>query len=123
MTADTDAGPQHLASLLSRSGLRFVTEAQMQAAVAAALTAAGYVFTPQARLGDRERPDFLAAGGIALELKVAGTAAALQRQVTRYAAHGEVSAVVVVTSRVRHRGLPPFINGKPVLVVFLGGTC
>lgn len=123
MTADIDTGPQHLASLLSRAGLRFVTEAQMQAAVASALAAAGWAAVPQARLGDRDRPDFLAAGGIALELKVAGTPAALQRQVTRYAAHAEVTAIVVVTCRARHRGLPPFINGKPVLVVFLGGAC
>jgi hypothetical protein len=123
VTADTVAGPQQLASMLSRAGLRFVTEAQMQDAVDTALAAAGYQFTPQARLGDRDRPDFLAAGGIVLELKVAGTAAELERQVTRYAAHVEVTAVVVVTCRARHRGIPPLINGKPILVVFLGGTC
>ena len=118
----TSAAAQHVAETISRhrGRLRYTTESQLQGAVAALLADEGFHAQGQARLGPADRLDFLV-DGIAVELKVNGTADALERQVTRYMAHDEVTAVVVVTSRARHRGLPPLINGKPVLVVFLPG--
>jgi hypothetical protein len=70
-------------------------------------------------LGPGERPDFLLSDDIAVEVKVRGTADQLERQVRRYLAHPEIAAVLIVTSRVRHRSLPVAIEGKPVRVVWV----
>jgi hypothetical protein len=105
-----------------RSGeLRFATEQDLQAGVSALLATEGFTAEPQARLGPFDRPDFLV-DGVAVELKVKGSAADLERQVTRYLGHDEVAAALVVTNRARHRGLPGEINGKPVWVVWITGA-
>lgn len=110
----------------ARTGMTFVTETQMQQAMTELFAAERIEARPQVVLGPRERPDFMVGWhecpGIAVELKRAGTAAALTRQITRYAGHREVGAVVVVTNRVRHRNIPPVINGKPVRVVCLASV-
>jgi hypothetical protein len=112
-----------LARTISRRAgeLRFTTEPDLQAGTGALLAAEGFTARPQARLGPLERLDFLV-DGIAVELKVRGTASELERQVTRYLSHEEVRGVLVVTNRARHRGLPREINGKPVWVVWIAGA-
>jgi len=105
-----------------RSGeLRFATERDLQAGVAALLAAEGFTAEPQARLSPLDRPDFLV-DGVAVELKVKGGAPELERQVTRYLGHDQVLAVLVITNRSRHRGLPGQINGKPVWVMWIPGA-
>jgi hypothetical protein len=105
-----------------RSGeLRFATERDLQAGVAALLAAEGFTAEPQPRLSPLERPDFLV-DGVAVELKVKGGAAELERQVARYLGHDQVGGVLVITNRARHRGLPGQINGKPVWVMWIPGA-
>ena len=105
-----------------RSGeLRFATERDLQDGVAALLAAEGFTAEPQARLSPLDRPDFLV-DGVAVELKVKGGAAELERQVGRYLGHDEVMGVLVITNRARHRGLPRQINGKPVWVMWIPGA-
>lgn len=94
------------------------TEATLQAALADRFAAAGLAFEREVPLSPGDRPDFLV-GGIAVEVKVDGGATALIRQIHRYAQHDRVDAILVVTTRAAHRGLPPELNGKPVRVAYL----
>lgn len=99
----------------SLSGARVCSEVELQAWIARVLDAHGIAHVREAALGDAGRPDFLV-GRVAVEVKVGGSRTALIRQVQRYAAHPDVSEVVVVTTRLAHR-LPATLAGKPVGVV------
>jgi hypothetical protein len=70
------------------------------------------------RLSPADIPDFLIAG-VAIEVKIKGQRkSAIWKQLVRYAAHSEVSAVVLVTNV--SMGLPALCNGKPAYYVSLG---
>lgn len=69
----------------------------------------------------RDRVDFLVPKGIAIEVKVGGGLAEVTRQLHRYAQHAQVSALVLVTTRALHLGVPRQLNGKPVDVVHVTG--
>jgi hypothetical protein len=121
VTADAGAlDAQMLCQAIAAGRLRYTTEAQLQQALADLFADAGIDADGQVRLGVHERPDFMA-GGVAVELKVKGTLGDLTRQLGRYAAHDQVTAVIVVTRCARHRDVPREINGKPVYVVWLSG--
>ena len=96
-------------------------EAVLQAAVADALRAAGIPATHEYVLGPRDRVDFLAAHGIAIECKAAGRTPDVIAQVTRYAVHAVVTAVVLITTRLRHARLPRTVAGKPARLIVLHG--
>lgn len=74
----------------------------------------------EVRLSAHDRIDLLV-NDIGVEVKVAGSAGALHRQITRYLHHDEVRALIVVTSRARHLALPETINGRPVAVLSIVG--
>lgn len=97
---------------------RFASEEELQRGIAAALADAGVGAEREVRLTPRDRIDLLA-GRVGVEVKVAGLARDVERQLARYAASDRVDALVLVTTRAGHRP-PEEINGKPVLTVFLG---
>lgn len=101
-----------------RRTLRYTTERNLQDALVALFAAAEIPAEREHRLSGTDRPDFLI-GGVAVEVKIKGSSAELERQIRRYAAYPEVTGIVVVTNRARHRGMPAQIDGKPVQVVFL----
>lgn len=70
-------------------------------------------------LGPGDVVDFLLDGSVAVEVKVDGSPMALTRQIQRYAEHKRVEAVVVVTTRAKHRSVPNKLRGKPVAVAWL----
>jgi len=115
-----------LAGLASRvtalaGALRFVTERGLQEDLAEMLAREGYAAIREKVLGPGERPDFfLPDSGIAVEVKVKGTMADLERQAGRYLAYPEVRGLLVVTTRATHRELPAEIDGKPVRVAWTG---
>ncbi len=79
--------------------------------VAAALSGAGLAFAREARIGPGARVDFLCQG-VAIEVKRGRPpAAALGRQLTRYASCEGVDAVLLVLER--WVDLPPIVCGKP----------
>jgi hypothetical protein len=51
---------------------------------------------------------------VGVELALTGATDALWRQLRRHAAHPAVDALVVVSTRPRHRALPPHIDGVPL---------
>ncbi|HEX7887558.1 MAG TPA: hypothetical protein VF474_16410 [Phenylobacterium sp.] len=71
------------------------------------------------RLGPGDRPDFLIDGRIVVEVKGRRhRGPAVLRQLERYAAHPQVEAIVLATSRAMT--MPAQIGGKPVRVLNLG---
>lgn len=76
------------------------------------------------RLTARDRIDFLCTADdgtrIGVEVKVAGNAEGVARQLLRYAPH--VDALLLVTTRRRHTAIPTMLDGKPVDVAVVGGA-
>lgn len=96
----------------------FGDEDELQRGIDLALHGAGLTADREVRLSSTDRPDFMVEG-VAIEVKVDGTANALIRQLARYALHPSVIAIVVVTNRARLTAMPEAINMKPVHVVSL----
>ena len=114
-----------LAKALVGFRFRFNNEKELQAGVFQALTALQVPFEPEKQLNPQDRIDFfVTADGVGIEIKTndskggAGLAA-VTRQLWRYAKCEEIKALVLVTTRSKHRDLPAEILGKPVLVVYL----
>lgn len=100
-----------------RCGYRDGPEEEMHNCIALALLQAGFAFTREYELGPRERVDFFLDCGIAIECKVDGGTQEVGRQLLRYAAAPQVTALILATARARHRMIPEIIGDKPVRVV------
>lgn len=109
-----------VADVLARSRFRFACEDDLQAGIAAALTVAGITVEREVRLDGHSRIDLLT-DRVGIEVKTAGRADAVLRQLRRYADSDRVDALILVTTRARHR-VPGVLNGKPVAVVSLAGA-
>ena len=91
-------------------------QAQIEAWLSARLP--GVVISREHRLSAGDIPDFLI-GAVLIEVKMNGARpASIVRQLERYAAHGEVGEIILVTNRAVH--MPARVGGKPVYVVSLG---
>lgn len=101
-------------------GYRFhiTDEAELQEAIAEALTAEGVPFVREHSLGG-DRVDFFL-DGLALEVKTQGSAPRVFAQLARYAEHPSVESVVLVTSRRSHARIFGPVNGKPLTVIVKG---
>ena len=116
---------EELASALCFYRFRYKDEKELQAGVAQCLEMLKVPFVPEHPLNKSDRVDFfIAAGGIGVECKTndsrggAGLAA-VTRQLWRYAKNDEVKAIILITTRAKHRDLPKEILGKPLYVVYL----
>lgn len=109
--------PAEVARMLRRTRVRVGSEALLQEDIAAALTRAELTFDREARLGPAERIDFLV-GGVGIEAKVKCPKRSIFRQLERYAAHAQVSSLILVTNTAM--GLPSEIAGKPLFFVSTG---
>lgn len=113
-------------SLLAKYTFTPLNEADLQAQIATALIVAG-VDVDREVLAERGRYDLLVrtrGARVVLELKVRGSAPAVERQAQRYALTDDVDAVAVVTTSVRLASslLRPggdTLGGKPFAVIAL----
>lgn len=105
-----------LGAALRRFRFRFNSERELHKGIAQCLDSLGISYSYEHSISSTDRLDFLV-GTIAIEAKVDGSLADLTRQVHRYAKSDRVQAIVVVSSKARHRQLPREIQGKPVRVV------
>lgn len=110
----TDAG--RILDVLRASRFRYTNEDGLQFAIAVALTNGRIPFEREVRLEHASRIDFLA-GDVGIEVKVAGSAANVRRQIDRYCRNDRIAALILLTDRVRHLTVPDRSNGKPVHVV------
>lgn len=123
-------GLETIRSALGRYAFTPVDEADLQEQVAAALSSCGIAIDREV-IAARGRYDvFARADGarVVLELKVTGSAAAVERQAQRYALTDGVDAVAVVTTSSRlARELSivegsALLGGKPFAVIWLRGA-
>lgn len=108
-----------LTAVLSGTSIASSDETELQARVKRLLKAAGIKFREQHQLTRSSRLDFFC-DGVAIELKVKGSPAELLHQLDRYAEHDDVQALLVVTTKASHTGLPEELRGKPVGCVWMG---
>ncbi|HEX7650631.1 MAG TPA: hypothetical protein VF450_24755 [Noviherbaspirillum sp.] len=116
------AAPAELASLLERFRYRFITEKDLQDGIEAVLKVSGIAYERERSLSAPDRPDFLVQGGIAIEVKIKGSLAELLRQVSRYAAHDEVSGILVCGTPYWLPTVPKQIGGKTLYSLRLVGS-
>lgn len=114
--------PKTLAITLSGARFSLVSEKKTQDDIEAFLTGRCIDFSREHRMlatdGKTDIPDFMV-GGILVEVKANGASAGPTiRQLERYAAHPEVTAIILVTNRAMNP--PSEINGKPVLALSTG---
>ena len=108
-----------IVALLQGARLSLASEKGTQADIAALLDRAGIQAEREHRLSDRDIPDFMLPGGIALEVKLRGQSKSdVFRQLVRYAAFEQVRELVLATNL--SMGLPREICGKPAFYASLG---
>lgn len=105
-----------VADRIRRGRFRYNDEADLQEGLAMCLD--GLDVEREVILSPRDRIDLLVHGSVGIEVKVAGTPGAVERQCRRYLEDDRIQGLVLVTTKARHR-LPDEINGKPVIVVSL----
>ncbi|UQX13566.1 DUF5131 family protein [Candidatus Mycobacterium methanotrophicum] len=76
-------------------------ETRLQDRVAQVLGEAGLVFERESRLSERDRPDFLIAGTVVVEVKLKTPRSAVLRQLGRYAGHEQIEAIVLASTSTR----------------------
>lgn len=106
-----------VATVLRNTRLRVSHEAVLQNDIQAALDRAGIDYGREHALSQADRPDFMC-GGVVIEAKARYAKRSIYRQLERYAAHAEVTDIVLVSGTAM--GMPAEINGKPILVVSIG---
>ena len=110
-----------ITAAISANRYRYSQETRLHDAIEQVLADSEIAAVREARLTSAERIDFLA-GRVGIEVKIAGRAPDVLRQLRRYAASPDIDGLVLVTTRARHRGMPREIGGKPVRVVWLSGV-
>lgn len=112
-----------LSSILSAARMTFRDEAELQGQIAQLLQAGGIPFERERVLSPGDRVDFLVQPGLGVEVKVGGSRTPILRQLSRYAAHGMINGLVLVTASLQHAAaFPREIGGKPVDVIYLSGS-
>jgi hypothetical protein len=110
-----------LQQLLRQYTFASSTEDELQRAVAHCLDINKIPYVREARVSKTERPDFLL-DAVAIEIKIDGSLSEVTRQIHRYAQREDIQEILLVTTCHKHLGLPLGMNGKPVLVLWIGGT-
>jgi hypothetical protein len=117
--------PEELAKILQGFSFRFNNERELQYGVDQVLKKYELKYLPEYVLTKTDRVDFfLTEEGIALEVKTndskgGASLSDVTRQLWRYAKCDHIKAIILVTTRSKHRTLPTEILGKPVYVVYL----
>jgi hypothetical protein len=114
---NSDETLDRLMSVLGSNGYRFSCEDELQQAIASVLTDCSIHFDREHQM-EMDRLDFRV-GNVAVEIKVAGSVTEVIRQLHRYSQSQEIEALLLVTSKSRHRTIPREMNGKRVEVLYL----
>ena len=116
---------QRVVQVLPTYAYSFGDEKQFHDGLATALFEDGIIFTREHVAGPADRFDFLCEGGVVIEAKIKGSLSEALRQVDRYCAREDVSAAVIVTTRLwgitRQLAPDAMLHGKPVRLVAVRG--
>ena len=108
-----------LVRLIHANRIDLTNEKAAQRQIADLLTADGWSYQRECRLSDKDIPDFMMFGGLAVEVKVKGAGKMdVFRQLCRYAEHDRVHGLLLVSGQ--SMGLPDTIGGKPAWYASLG---
>jgi hypothetical protein len=122
-TEDAQAAAAMLVTVLGSHRHLGVTEKHIQASVGRVLSHFGFAFRREYPLSVHDRPDFLVEGSVVIEVKMRASRSAVLMQLGRYAAHHEVTALILASPRYTAvAGLPDRIHGKPVEGLQLPGA-
>ncbi len=102
-------------TLLRSVRFNWNTEAELQQGIETLFRRENIVYDREHRLSSKDRPDFWV-DGIAIEVKIKGSATAMLLQIRRYAEHESIKAIIVITAKARHMQAPESLNGKPIYV-------
>ncbi len=106
------------ANLLRQYSFAAASEATLHHAVHGVFLAGGIPVEPERILSARDRIDFyLPDSQLGIECKIDGSPSEVMRQLLRYTESPEIAGLILVTSRTKHRSIPPTLGGKPVRVV------
>lgn len=108
-----------LVTLLRSVKFNFTDEYELQDGIAHVLQENGISFVREHNLTNQDKIDFLV-GDVGIEVKVAGSATMVSRQILRYLRSSDLNSIIVVTARVNHQ-LPEELDGKTITVVYVGG--
>ena len=126
-----DLLPQHinlvdsldtLSTMLCSYRYRFTSEKELQDGIETALQQNHLAYLRETALSTPDRPDFLVEAGIAIEIKIKGTMAELLRQASRYAAHPDITGILVIGTPHWLPRVPIALCEKPVRAVRLMGS-
>ncbi|MCK4815729.1 hypothetical protein KA005_08165 [bacterium] len=103
------------------SGQRFglSSEKVLQSEIAVALSQNGIKAESEYRFTSKDIADFFI-DGIAIEVKIKGSASEIFKQCERYCQFEDVRELILITNR--SMGFPEEINGKPCYVLNLGNA-
>jgi len=102
-----------LVTVLRHYGVRGTGEREVQDGLALIFQHERIAFEREVALTPEDRIDFLV-GAIGVEVKIKGGPSAVLEQLTRYAQHDRVRALLLVTQRVQLANLGGEIDGKPL---------
>jgi len=94
-----------------------VVEKETQHAIEEKFSDNDVPYSREHRLDEKNIPDFFIEG-IAIEVKIKGTAKNIYRQCERYCGFDEVKKLILVTNR--SMGFPKEIKGKPCYFINIG---
>jgi len=108
---------RRIAQVIASARINLTTEAAAHRDVLATLTAAGIEYESEVRLAPKERIDVMC-GSVGIEIKVGHPRRAIWNQLRRYAALGQVKALVLATGTAwpAHIGQ---VDGVPLAVANL----
>jgi hypothetical protein len=110
---------QQVCNILKGYRFNYANEQDLQEGIKRAFTAEGLEFGEEVSLSKRDRIDFMV-DRVGVEVKVGHPLSAVMRQIHRYSQDEQIDELLVVTNRCRHSIIPEIVNGKPVVVLFLG---
>lgn len=121
-TTDPVAIAEHVVTLLIDRVYSAPCERELQDGIEHVLRDGGLKVEREFRLSERDRPDFLVEGCVAVEVKMRASGSAVLSQLARYAADRRVKAIVVATPRLSSlSGIPAAILDVPVRNAALPG--
>jgi len=120
-----DQTAEAIAELIRGRQFVYANETELHAGLAEVLADRGLSLRREVRLSAQDRVDLLVAlpgRALGIEVKIAGAAGDVRRQLRRYAASDQIDELMLITTLRRHlAGLGDDLAGKPLTQVLLRG--
>lgn len=109
-----DISSESICKLLSGYKFNFNDERALQDGIETVLVTGNFEFKRELHISKKDRPDFVLANGIAIEIKVQGTQSQFLRQASRYLLDQQISELILIGTPYWINNIPPSLHGKPI---------